>query len=138
MPNFVASQIGLSYPKGRELISKVIPVSRTDSNTAKCALPKDAVVVNINCYQAVAAGTAAATWTLGWAGNTSALLNAFSAGTTSAGLTTPGATTGSGVFTKLTQDQLVRSTFAGGSTSGGTGYVLIEYFLASAGEAVDD
>jgi hypothetical protein len=139
MPNFVTAQIGLSYPKGRDLITKVIPIARTDSSTLKCVIPKDAVVVGLHVYQATAAVTGASTFNLGWSGATTALLNAFSMATTSVGLVNPGTNTGTGVFTKLTQDQQIISTYAvGTSTAGGTGWVSIEYFIASGNEMVDD
>ena len=128
----------LSYPKPRSTMQKIIPIARTDSTTAKCVLPKDSVITAVTCYQAVAAGTNAATWTVGWTGATTAVLNAFSAGTTSVGLAHPGVTVGAGVFTKLDSDKQVFATFGGTSLSGGTGFVVIEYFIAGPGEGVDD
>ena len=139
MANFTANQVGLSYPKGRDLITKVIPINRTDSSTQKCTLPKDAVVVGLHVYQASNAATAAGAFNLGWSGATTALINAFSMATTAVGLVNPGTATGTGVFTKLTQDQNILATYTvGSSTAGGTGYVTIEYFLASGNEQVDD
>ncbi len=139
MANFVPAQVGLSYPKGRDLITKIIPIARTDSSTAKCVIPKDAVVVGLHVYQATAAVTGAATFNLGWSGATTALLNAFSMATTAVGLVNPGTNTGTGVFTKLDSDKQVISSYSvGTSTAGGTGYVAIEYFLASGNEGVDD
>lgn len=132
------SQVNQSYPKARGMLVKIIPVARTDSSTVKCALPKGAVVTTVTCLQTVAAATAAATWTVGWTGATSALLNAFSAGTTSSGLVHPGAAIGSGVMSILDSDKQVFVTFGGTSTAGGTGFVFIEYFLPGSGEAVDD
>lgn len=132
------SQVNLSYPKAKGMLVKIIPIARTDSSTLKCVLPKGAVVATVTCLQTVAATTAAATWTVGWSGATTALLNAFSAGTTSAGLTHPGAAVGSGVMTVLDSDKNVLVSFGGTSTAGGTGFVLIEYFQAGSGEAVDD
>jgi hypothetical protein len=128
----------LSYPKPRGLQTKVFPIARTDSSTVKCVLPKDAVIVNVHCYQNVNAATNAATWTVGWTGDTDAVLNAFSAATTAVGLVNPGTAIGSGVFQKLDTDKAVFSTFGGTSTGGGTGFVTIDYFIAGAGEAVDD
>jgi hypothetical protein len=119
-------------------MQKIIAIARTDSTTAKCALPKDAVISSITCYQAVAAGTNAATWTVGWTGATTAVLNAFSAGTTSVGLIHPGLAAGTAVFTKLDSDKQVFATFGGTSVSGGTGFVVIDYFIAGPGESVDD
>lgn len=139
MANFVANQVGLFYPKGRDLITKVIPINRTDSSTVKCVIPKEAVIVGLHVFQNVAASTGAGSFNLGWAGATTSLLNGFSMPTTAVGLVNPGAAAGPGLFTKLTQDQAIISTYsAGSSTAGGTGYVTIEYFIASGNEAVDD
>lgn len=132
------SNPNLSYPKPRGCQVKIIPIARTDSSTVKCVLPKDSVIVDVHCYQNVNAGTNAATWTVGWTGDTDAILNAFSAATTAVGLTNPGTAIGSGIFAKLDTDKAVFATFGGTSVSGGTGYVLIEYFTAGAGENVDD
>jgi len=139
MANFVASQVGLSYPKGRDLITKVIPIARTDSSTIKCAIPKDAVIVGVHINQTTDAVTAAGSFVLGWAGSTSAILSAFSMATTKVGLVNPGTSAGASLFTKLDTDKQVISTYTvGSSTAGGTGYVTIEYFLASGNEQVDD
>lgn len=129
----------LSYPKPRNTCIKIIPIARTDSSTAKCVLPKGAVISTVTCYQNVNASTAAATWTVGWAADTDGILNAFSAATTAVGQVHPGTAIGSGVFARLTSDVTVISTFGvGSSTAGGTGYVIIEYFVPGPGEAVDD
>lgn len=129
----------LSYPKPRDTKTKVIPIARTDSSTVKCWLPKDAVICSVTCYQNVSASTATATWTVGWAADTDGILNAFVAATTAVGQVHPGAAIGSGVFAKLTTDVAVISTFGvGSSTAGGTGYVVIDYFVPGPGEAVDD
>jgi hypothetical protein len=128
----------LSYPKPRSIQTKIVPILRTDSSTLKCILPKDAIVINVHCIQKVNAGTNPATWTLGWAGATSAILNAFSAPVSGVGLVNPGAAAGSGLYTKLDTDKAVIATFGGTSVSGGTGYVAIDYFVAGPGEEVDD
>ena len=139
MPSFTSSQVGLSYPKGRSLITKVLPIARTDSSTVKCVLPKDAVIVGVHVNQTVDASTAAGSFVLGWSGTTSAILSAFSMATTKVGLVNAGTSAGTGLFSKLTQDQAVLSTYTvGSSTAGGTGYVTIDYFVAGPGEAVDD
>lgn len=139
MPSFTANQLGLSYPKVRNLYFKVVPIARTDSSTAKCVIPKDAVVVSVDVYQATAAVTGAASFNLGWSGATTALLNAFSMPTSSVGLVRAGAAVGTGVFTKQTVDRTVIATYSvGTSTSGGTGYVIIGYFVAGGQEQVDD
>lgn len=133
------SNPSLSYPKPRETQVKLIPISRSDSSTAKCILPKDAVVAGIYVIQNVAASTAAATFNLGWSGATTALLNGFSMATTSVGYAPGGTATGSAVGTKLDSDkQVICSYSVGSSTAGGTGYVKIEYFVPGPGEGVDD
>lgn len=139
MPNFQTSQIGPSYPKPRSVQTKVIPFARTDNATLKAWLPKDAVVSGLHIYQATAAVTGAATVSVGFTGAPTALINAFSLPTTSVGLTNPGAAAGASVLTKLTADQNVIVTYAvGTSTAGGTGYVVIDYFIPGAQETVDD
>ena len=139
MANFTANQVGLFYPKGRDLITKVIPIARTDSSTVKCVIPKDAVIVGVHINQTTDAVTAAGSFILGWSGSTSAVLSAFSMATTKVGLVNPGTSAGTGLFTKLSQDQQILSTYTvGSSTAGGTGYVVLEYFIASGGEQVDD
>lgn len=139
MANFVASQVGLSYPKGRCLITKVVPIARTDSSTPKCVIPKDAVIVGVHINQTTDAVTAAGSFVLGWSGSTSAILSAFSMATTKVGLVNPGTSAGASLFTKLDTDKTVLSTYTvGSSTAGGTGFVTIEYFLASGNEQVDD
>lgn len=139
MASFSSAQVGLSYPKPRSLITKVIPIARTDNNTVKCVIPKDAVIVGVHVNQIDDAATAAGSFVLGWAGATSAILGAFSMATTKVGLVNAGASIGTGTFTKLTQDRAVLSTYTvGSSTAGGTGYVVIDYFMAGPGEGVDD
>jgi len=128
----------LSYPKPRNVLTKIVSIARTDSSTAKCVLPKGAVVMSIRCLQTSAAVTNPATWTLGWTGTTTALLNAFSAGTTSVGHALPGVAIGASVMTVLDSDKQVIATFGGTSASGGVGYVFIDYFQPGPGEGVDD
>lgn len=129
----------LSYPKPRTTLQKIIPIARTDSSTVKCVLPKDAVVSGIHILQTVDASTAAGSFVLGWSGSTSALLSAFSMATTKVGLVNAGTSAGASILTKLDTDKQVIATYTvGSSTAGGTGYVVIDYYMAGAGEAVDD
>lgn len=130
--------VNISYPKPRSLMQKTFEIARTDSSTEKCVLPKDAIITEVVCYQTVNAGTNPATWTVGWTGDTDAVLNAFSAPASSVGLTTPGAAAGSGLYAKLDTDKVVFATFGGTSVSGGTGYVTIKYFVPGPGEGVTD
>lgn len=133
------SNPSLSYPKPRDVLTKIISIARTDSSTAKAVLPKDAVVMNLIVVPTVVASTNAATWTVGWVGAPSALLNAYSVATAaSVGVFAPGTAAGTGIMTKLDSDKQVIATFGGTSTAGAIGYVIIEYFIAGPGEAVDD
>lgn len=139
MANFTSAQVGLSYPKARSLLTKVIPIARTDSSTLKCALPKGAVIVGVHVNQTVDASTAAGAFNLGWSGSTTAILNAFSMATTKVGLVNAGTAIGTGVFTPLDSDKNVIATYTvGSSTAGGTGYVVIDYFVVMGNEGVDD
>jgi hypothetical protein len=139
MATFTSAQVGLSYPKRRDAMTLIVPINRTDSSTPKCALPKDAVVCGLHVYQATDAVTGAGAFSLGWAGATTALVNAFSMATTKVGLVNTGTNTGASFLTKLDSDKNVIATYtAGTSTAGGTGYVLIEFFMPGGGEAVDD
>jgi hypothetical protein len=54
-------------------------------------------------------------------------------------LVNAGASAGVSVLSKLTVDAPVTSTYiVGSSTAGGTGFVIIDFFVAGSGEAVDD
>lgn len=129
--------VNLSYPKPRSLQTKVIEIARTDSSTEKCVLPKDAVIVGVHVFQNVAATTAAGAFDLGWTGDTDGILNDFSMATTAVGLVNAGTAAGTGVMTKLDSDKVVLSTYTvGSSTAGGTGYVIIEYFVTGPGETL--
>lgn len=129
----------LSYPKPRSVQTKVIPFARTDNGTVKAWLPKGAAVVGVHVYQQTAAVTAAAAVSVGYTGAATAFVNAIALGTTSIGLTNPGANVGTGVFTSLDSDKAVTVTYAvGSSTAGGTGFVTLDYFVPGPGEAVDD
>lgn len=131
--------VNLSYPKPRNTVVKIFDVARTDSSTAKCVLPKGAVITGVWVNQEVNASTAAGAVSVGWSGSTTAILNAFSMATTKVGFVSAGTAVGSGVGTKLTQDQVVISTYTvGSSTAGGTGYVVIEYFVLGPGESETD
>lgn len=129
----------LSYPKPRRIITKIIPIARTDSSTIKCVLPKDAIITGVSVNQTVDASTAAGSFVLGWSGSTSAILSAFSMATTKVGLASAGTSMGSGTFARLDSDKIVLATYTvGSSTAGGTGFVVIQYFFPGPGEAVDD
>ncbi len=131
--------VTLSYPKPRDIRVKVVPIARTDSSTEKCVLPKDAVICGIFVHQTVAASTAAGAFNLGWSGATTALLNAFSMPTSTVGFAAGGSATGASVGTKLDSDKTVLASYTvGSSTAGGTGYVVIQYFVPGPGEGLTD
>jgi len=129
----------LSYPKRRSTMQLVIPVARTDSATTKAWLPKDAVVTGVHVLQNVNAATAVATFTVGLGAVANGILETFTMATSKVGLVNAGASAGVSVLSKLTVDAPVTVTYAvGSSTAGGTGFVIIDFFLAGPGEAVDD
>lgn len=139
MANFTSAQVGLSYPKPRDVLYKVIKINRADSSTAKCVIPKDAVICDIRVWQDAVAVTGAGAYNLGWSGATTGLLNAFSLPTTSVGHVTSGTATGTQFMTKLSQDRMVIGSYTvGTSTAGGTGYILLGYFMPGGNEALDD
>ena len=131
--------VTLSYPKPRDVQTKVVSIARTDSSTEKCVLPKDAVICGIFVHQTAAAVTAAGAFNLGWSGATTALLNAFSMPTSTVGFAAGGSATGASVGTKLDSDKTVLASYTvGSSTAGGTGYVVIQYFVPGPGEGLTD
>ncbi len=131
--------VTLSYPKPRDVQTKVVSIARTDSSTEKCVLPKDAVICGLFVHQTAAAVTAAGAFNLGWSGATTALLNAFSMPTSSVGYAAGGSATGASVGTKLDSDKTVIASYTvGSSTAGGTGYVVIQYFVPGPGEGLTD
>jgi len=129
----------LSYPKRRCTLQLVIAITRTDSATQKAWLPKDAVVTGVHVLQNVSASTAAGSFTVGLGSDADGILEAFSMATTKVGLVNAGVSAGVSVLTKLTVDAPVTSTYTvGSSTAGGTGFVIIDFFIPGPGEAVDD
>lgn len=131
--------VNQSYPKPRNIITKVVSIARTDSSTEKCVLPKDAVVCGIFVHQTAAAVTAAGAFNLGWSGATTALLNAYSMPVSTSGYAAGGSAAGASVGTKLDSDKTVLASYTvGSSTAGGTGYVVIQYFVPGPGEGLTD
>lgn len=130
--------VNMSYPKPRSLITKIVEIARTDSSTEKCVLPKGAIVADVEVLQEVNASTDVGTFSLGWSGATTALVNAFSMATTKVGLVKAGTAVGSAVCsTPLDSNKVVISTYTvGSSTAGGTGKVIIKYFVPGPGETV--
>lgn len=132
--------VNQSYPKPRQLLTKVVSIARTDSSTEKCVLPKGAIIAGVRVLQTVAASTAAGTFDLGWSGAAGAILDDFSMATTKVGMVHAGTAIGTvaGAGTALDSDKTVIATYTvGSSTAGGTGYVFIDYFLPGPGEAID-
>lgn len=129
----------LSYPKRRSTMQLVIAVARTDAGTQKAWLPKDAVISNVHVLQNVDATTAAGSFTVGLGSDADGILEAFSMATTKVGLVNAGASAGVEVLAKQTSDKPITVTYTvGSSTAGGTGFVIIDFFIAGPGEAVDD
>lgn len=136
MPIF---NIGLSYPKHRNLIVRAVPLTRGDSSTLKLVIPRDAVIAGVFVHQSAATATAAATYNLGTAASPTGVLNAFSiAVTTPVGFVAAGATTGSLVGTRLTADTALIGTFNAGTSTGGAAVAYIAYFMLGAGEDPTD
>lgn len=129
----------LSYPKRRSTMQLVIPVARTDSATQKAWIPKDAVITGVHVLQNVNASTATASFTVGLGSDADGILEAFTMATSKVGLVNAGASAGVEVLAKQTTDKPVTVSYTvGSSTAGGTGFVIIDFFIAGAGEAVDD
>jgi hypothetical protein len=129
----------LSYPKRRSTMQLIIPVARTDSATSKAWLPKDAVITGVHVLQNVNASTAVATFTVGLGSDADGILESFTMATSKVGLVNAGAQAGVSVLVKQTSDLPITVTYAvGSSTAGGTGSVIIDFFVAGPGEAVDD
>lgn len=130
--------VTMSYPKPRELITKIVSIARTDSSTEKCVLPKGAIIADVEVIQDVNASTNVGTFSLGWSGTTGALVNAFTMATTKVGHVKTGTAVGSAVLgDPLDSDKMVISTYTvGSSTAGGTGKVVIKYFMPGPGETV--
>lgn len=131
--------VTLSYPKPRDIKTKVVRIARTDSSTEKCVLPKDAVICGVFVHQEVDAATNTGAFNLGWSGATTALINGFTMATTKVGYVTAGTAAGASVGTKLDSDKTVLASYTvGSSTAGGTGYVVIQYFVPGPGEGLTD
>lgn len=129
----------LSYPKRRSTLQLIIPVARTDNAAQKAWLPKDAVVTGVHVLQTVNASTAAATFTVGLGSDADGILETFTMATSKVGLVNAGTSAGVEVLAKQTSDKPITVTYAvGSSTAGGTGFVIIDFFVAGSGEAVDD
>lgn len=131
--------VNLSYPKIKETYTKFIPIARTDSATEKCWIPKDAVVVGVYVIQSTACDGTTGTVSVGWSGGGTELINAFNTSTNDTGYHAVGGKAGADVIagTKTTSDKLVVSTFtAGDSTTGGDGFVKIEYAVLGGGESI--
>jgi hypothetical protein len=136
MPIF---NVGLSYPKARDILVKAVPIARADSSTQKCVLAKDTVVLGVFVHQQTAAVTGAGAFNLGSAANTTGLLNAYSMPVSTSGFAGAGAAVGTLVGTKLAADTAIISTYtAGTSTAGGTGVAYIAFYVAGPGEDPTD
>jgi hypothetical protein len=131
--------INMSYPKPRDVITKIVTLARADSSTEKCVLPKDAVVCGVFVHQTAAATSNASAFDVGFTGDTDGLLDGFLYATTSVGYVAAGVYAGSAVGTKLTSDKVIVSTCtAGASDTTSTGYMVIQYFIPGPGEGLTD
>jgi hypothetical protein len=132
--------MSLSYPKPRQLLTKIVAIARADSSTEKAVLPKGAIIAGVRVLQTTDAVTDTGSFVLGWSGATSAILSAFTMATTKVGLVQPGTAIGTvaGAGTALDSDKAVLSTYTvGSSTAGGVGFVFIDYFMPGPGEAIN-
>lgn len=131
--------VNLSFPKPRDPLTKIIPIARTDSATEKCWIPKDAVIVGAYVIQSTACDGTTGTVSVGWSGGGTEIINAFNVSTADAGYHAVAGKAGADLIagTKTTSDKLVVATFtAGDSTSGGAGFVKIEYVVLGGGESI--
>lgn len=131
--------VTLSYPKPRELYTKTFAYARTDSATEKCWLPKDSVVLGVTIITSAACDGTTGTVSVGYSGGGTELVNAHNVSTNDAGVFVPGAAAGSALIagTKNAADKKVVATFtAGDSTSGGAGFVVIQYVVPGPGETI--
>lgn len=131
--------VNLSYPKARGTFTKFFPIARTDSATEKCWLPKDAVIVGAYVIQSTACDGTTGTVSVGWSGGGTEIINAFASSTNDAGYHSVGAKAGADLIagTKQTADKKVVATFtAGDSTTGGDGFVKLEYVIVGNNETL--
>lgn len=130
----------LSYPKARSVYTKILPFTRTDAQTVRAWLPRDAVIMGVHIWQATNAVTATGSVSLGFPGTPSAFISGATMATSGAPrLFNPDSAAAPGLFTKLTSDVALVTTYTvGSSTAGGEGFFVVEYFVPGPGEQVDD
>ena len=133
--------VTMSYPKSKDVLSKIVAIARTDSATEKFWLPKDAAVVGAYVILSGACAGTTATISLGYSGTAAAFVNAFNVSTADAGYHPVTGKAGADLIagTKLTADKAVISTYAAGDsgeTTGALGYIKIEYIVPGSGEGV--
>ena len=141
-----AAQLGLSYPKPRELITKFFKVSRTDTTAAiKTVLPKWAMLVGAYVIGGVASDAATtATLSFGSTATATEYVSGYDVKTAATGVgynPVAGKAVGTAWGVALATDLPVYAKYAEtgtASTTGGPWIVKLEYFVPGPGEAVDD
>jgi len=140
------AQVGLSYPKPRELLTKFFKISRTDTTgTKKAALPKGSVIGGAYVIGGVASDAATtATISFGSSATATEYVSGFDvkAAATGEGYSPVGAAAvGSTFGVPITTDVQVYGIYAEtgtASTTGGPWIVKLEYFVPGSNEGVDD
>lgn len=140
------NQVGLSYPKPRELLTKFFKISRTDTTgVAKTALPKGSIIGGAYVIGGVASDAATtATVSFGSSVTATEYVSGFDVKTaaTGEGYSPVGAAAvGSAFGVAVANDIVVYGKYAEtgtASTTGGPWIVKLEYFVPGPGEAVDD
>jgi len=140
------AQIGLSYPKPRELLTKIFKISRSDTTgTKKAALPKSAYILGAYVIGGTASDAAtSATISFGSSATATEYVSGYDVKTaaTGEGYSAVGAAAvGSAFGTALASDVTIYGIYAESgtaSTTGGPWIVKLEYFVPGPGEAVDD
>lgn len=138
------SNVSLSYPKPRELLTKIVKVVYTDTTAFIGAwLPRDAIIAGIYVIgQAVNTAVTSASLGIGSTVSANEYVTGYDikAAATGEGYNPVGsAAVGSAFMAKLTADTNLyfKITSAGGSDGGGPWYVKIEYFIPGAGEVAE-
>ena len=140
------AQVGLSYPKPRELITKFFKISRTDTTgTKKAAIPKGSIIGGAYVIGGVVADAATtATISFGSSATATEYVSGYDvkAAATGEGYSPVGAAAvGTAFGVPITADAQIYGIYAEtgtASTTGGPWIVKLEYFVPGPGEAVDD
>jgi hypothetical protein len=140
------TNVTLSRPSAKQLLTKFVKVLRTDTTAAqRAALPRDAMIVGMNVIGYVASD-AATTAVIGVGSTTAAneYLSGYdvkAAGTGEGYSAAGAAAVGNAFGVRLTADVPLYVKYAEtgtASTTGGPWYVKIDYFVPGQGDLVDD